>query len=371
MIILLMSLTGHASASAATYQATQDDFTSVFAQLVAGDTLALQGTFDNLIGIKDSHYATAITIDASAATITQGLQLTASSGINITGGDWRHDPARVQSVTVRDSQNISIANTSFTGPTEDSTGRAIWVTGSSNITIRDNSFDRIHTSVAIGNTTDSLVTRNRIVSAASDGINIANSHRVLVSDNHCGAPAMAAGAHPDCIQLWGSTQAPQSDIVLLNNVADGAMQGFTSFNPGELSGQNIVFAGNLGTLSYPQGIACYGCKDSLFLDNTIIALPGAQHSSLVRVPGGVNNIFENNQVLDFRTGTLADVIAVTHQFSSYQPDFRAGSELDFPAAVDSAPDPAVWLQLLAGFGLIGAMARRRQKPATTEHIIFQ
>ncbi|WP_439534301.1 PEPxxWA-CTERM sorting domain-containing protein [Polymorphobacter sp.] len=339
---------------------------------MAGDTLKLQGQFDKLIGIKNSNYASAVTIDASAATISSGMQLTASSGINITGGAWQHAPGRIQSVTIRDSSNISFANTSFTGPATNSTGRAIWVTGSSNVTVRDNSFDKIHTAVIFGNSSNSLVTRNKVTNMGSDGINVANSHRILISNNHCGGPAMAPGAHPDCIQLWGDATKPvQSDIVLLNNVAEGAMQGFTSFNPGEFSGQNIVFAGNLGALSYPQGISCYGCRDSLFLDNTLITLPGANHMAIVRVPLGVDNIYENNQTFDFRNGTLADVAGVAHKFSSYQPTFQSGSTFDLATVTGEVPEPATWLQLIAGFGLIGYFARRRRyKNAATQLQVF-
>ncbi|WP_439534932.1 hypothetical protein, partial [Polymorphobacter sp.] len=130
--IILFAFITHSSATAATtYFATESSFAAILKQLVAGDTVKLQGTFTKSIDIKDKYYRAPVTIDASAATITQGMKLISTHGINVTGGQWLHDPARVQSVTIRDSSNISFANTSFTGPATNSTGRAIYVVGSS------------------------------------------------------------------------------------------------------------------------------------------------------------------------------------------------------------------------------------------------
>ena len=136
------------------------------------------------------------------------------------------------------------------------------------------------------------------------------------------------------------------------------MQGFTSFDPWEFSGERIVFAGNLAKISYPQGLSCYGCRDSMFVDNTLITLPGARWRSIIRDPGGINNTFQNNQLLDFRARSMEDVASITHSFSNYKPGIVAGSNFDHKSFVAAVPDPSIWVQLVAGFGLIGFMSRR-------------
>ena len=57
---------------------------------------------------------------------------------------------------------------------------------------------------------------------------------------------------------------------------------------------------------------------------------------------------------------MADVESDVHTFSSYEPSFKAGSELDFGILSEPIPEPAVWMQLIAGFGLVGTMLRRRK-----------
>jgi len=122
-----------------------------------------------------------------------------------------------------------------------------------------------------------------------------------------------------------------------------------------------VFAGNYAAVSHPHGISCYGCQDSLFMDNTLIALPGATHTTLLRTPTGVNNQFENNQIFDLRSGTIDDVRAVLHEWSDYKPSFIAGSDFDYRSFSDVVPEPGTWLQLIAGFALVGLGLRRRRR----------
>ncbi len=228
--------------------------------------------------------------------------------------------------------------------------------------MRDSSFDQLHTSIVISSSTDSLVTRNKMTNIWSDGVNVADSHRVIVSNNSCAGNSPSAGAHPDCVQLWGLLNKPvQSAIVLLNNVAEGAMQGFTSFDQSAYSGKNLVFAGNLGKISYPQGLACYGCRDSLFLGNTLVTLPGSPWEVRINTPNGVNNVFENNRTFNYRSGTLTDVQSVAHEFSTYKPSFTAGSDFDLKGIGATVPEPGTWLQLISGFGLIGLYMRGRRR----------
>lgn len=369
IIFQVAALAAASPAAAAIHTATQASFNTVFSTAQAGDTIVLQGAFNDEIRIRNRHFSTAVTIDATSATINRTLRINTSSGIAITGGQWNHNATYGQMVTIKDSTDIKLARANFTG-TSATISSALGVVQSSGISISDNKFTNVRTSIVITSTTDSLVTRNRILGATSDGIDVADSHRILVSSNYCGGTVPHSTAHPDCVQLWSLAGMPvQSDIVILNNVAEGATQGFTSFDPEPFSGQRIVFAGNLTKLSFPHSISCYGCQDSLFLDNTVIAMPGTTWKTLVREPYGVNNTFINNQVFDYRNRTLEDVLAITHKFSTYRPDFVPGASTDIRTFSTAVPDPGVWMQLLAGFSLIGLATRRRKAPSFTKSVL--
>ena len=117
-------------------------------------------------------------------------------------------------------------------------------------------------------------------------------HQKSAADN-----TPSPGAHPDCIQIVERAGQPmQSDISLLNNEALAITQGFTSFDPSAASGIRISIIGNRVETSMPQGIACYGCFDSIITDNVLITLPGSKWRTFLRVPGGANNIVENNSI---------------------------------------------------------------------------
>ena len=53
--------------------------------------------------------------------------------------------------------------------------------------------------------------------------------------------------------------------------------------------------GNRVNTSLPQGIACYGCIDSIITDNVLTTLPGARFRTYLRVLDGRNNIVEQQQ----------------------------------------------------------------------------
>ena len=152
----------------------------------------------------------------------------------------------------------------------------------------------------------------------------------------------------------------QSDIRLLNNKAYGQTQGFTSFDPDAASGIRISMIGNWVETSMSQGIACYDCFDSVITDNTLITMPGALYRTFLRVPGGANNIVMNNTIgprvstFDtplFGAAPAAGLQASAARFAAPIAGFEAAGEV---------PEPAQWLQLLAGFAVIGTLLRCRR-----------
>ena len=224
---------------------------------------------------------------------------------------------------------------------------------------------------------------------SSDGINIAGSHNVTATGNSCSGTVISAGAHPDCIQMWSIAGRPvQSDITLSKNIINGPTQGLTSFTEANGGGLRISIIDNIIATSYPQGIACYGCVDSIITGNILTTLAGARWRTSINVFNGRNNIVANNsvgakppgKVFHLGTADLSQSIVSDSGFSgpvftegvssfaSGGPDVLTGLDNRLPsmrlassnpAALAAVPEPATWAQLIFGFTMIGFAARRR------------
>jgi hypothetical protein len=330
-----------APATAARYVATDTNFSSVFASAQAGDTIVLNGRFGATL-LADRSFATRLNIDARDAQFTGALTIRNMRGVAITGGSFGGGGAWQDSDTIKVQASNGIR---FIQPqlTADGSGRARGLTfrDSSNIAVSNGSFSGFRLAIGINGVRNGNLTNNRITAATSDGINIVNSHFVTARGNVCSDNLPSPGAHPDCIQLWSLAGFPvQSDIKLIGNTALGYTQGFTSFDPDRGGGLRISMIGNRVDTSQPQGIACYGCVDSVITDNVLTTLPGARFRTYLRVIGGSNNIVERNSI-----GPLPAPVAAS-AFSA--------------RALASVPEPGIWAQCLLGFGLLGSVLRRRR-----------
>jgi hypothetical protein len=350
--------------------ATQATLTSALASLKPGETLVLEGRFNETL-IRNRDFG-GVTIDARRAEFAGGLLLRNVQNVSFIGGTYgsRIAPMRgTNTVEVLNGFNISFAHATIVGD-NDGKGLGVMVRQSRNVTVRDTQLDGHRTGLASLSSSDSLFTRNQFLNMSSDGINLSDSHRILASHNLCKGFAPTPGAHPDCIQLWSLRDKPlQSDIYLLNNTAYGATQGFASFDPDTASGIRFTFAGNYMETSYPQGVACYGCFDSRFLNNTLIATPGARWRTSMNIVGGARNEIAGNLLYDWRGGAPAWASSLQRQFSDLVPSIAGvGSTLDYRGyglepmgrSVGTVPEPATWAQMIIGLMLIGIVRRGRQ-----------
>lgn len=327
-----------------------------------GDTLVLSGVFTEVM-IRDRDFG-GVTIDARQAHLAGGLIMRKVHNITFQGGTYGSAKAGLrsnQTIDVTGSSNISFRNGTIIGDA-DGRGTGLLIRNSRQVTVRDSKFDGHRAALAFTGVTDGLLTRNSFVNMSSDGINITDSHKIIASHNSCSAFNLTPGAHPDCIQLWSLKDKPiQSDLYLLNNSAVGAMQGFASFDPAAASGVRLTFAGNYVESNFPQGIACYGCFDSRFLDNVLIAQPGARWRTSMNIIGGGGNMIAGNQILDWRRGL--GPMAASQRFTDLVPSIAGvGSRLDnrgYGASV--VPEPAIWAQFIIGFMLVGHVRRGRAK----------
>jgi len=337
-----------APASAASYAATDATLAAVFASATDGDTIVLSGSFGTTL-LAGRNFATPLRIDARNAQFGGTLTIRDMHGLSINGGRYGSPVGSWQNgntIRVEDSDMINFTNPKLTA---DGLGKArgLSFARTSNFSVTGGSFSGFR--VALGGTamTNGLFENNRIVRSTSDGIDIVDSHFVTARGNSCAGGHPSAGAHPDCIQLWSLAGNPvQSDIQILNNTAKGYTQGFTSFDPERGGGLRISIIGNRVDTSLPQGIACYGCVDSIITDNVLTTLPGANHRTYLRVVGGSNNIVANNSIGPFPP--VAPAAASRAAAATFEPSTAA------------VPEPTIWVQLIGGFAALGGLLRRRR-----------
>ncbi|MEI6487160.1 MAG: PEPxxWA-CTERM sorting domain-containing protein [Sphingomonadales bacterium] len=350
---------------------------SVLSSLRAGDTLRISGTFSAPLTIRNRDFGN-VQVNAQGAVFQGGVALVNVHNLAFTGGTYGRTDANLaawHTMRVEGSSNISMNNGIFLG-NGDPRGTGLQVIQSNQVTVRDSQFSGNATGLGVRTSTNVLVTRNRINGSTADGINIVDSNRVLVSSNSCSGFMPSASAHPDCVQLWSTGTRPvQSEIAIINNSAVGNMQGFASFDPRNGSGNRLVFAGNYAAISYAHSVSCYGCNDSIFVDNVLVNQPGSSFGlPLVRLLGGSGNLVANNLAFDVRSlSQQPGFVMPGPAWSSYMPAYASlvGSQIGrggFGAAgfldpyVSGVPEPANWVMMVLGFGLVGRMLRRQSGP---------
>lgn len=346
-----------------------------------GDTIKLSGTFQSAVRINKRDFG-GVSLDAIGATLREGMVLQGVQNLNIIGGTYGRKDADTRewaTLGISNSANISVSGTTVLG-NGNLRGAGIRVTSSEFITVRDNQLSGHLGSIMLRSSQNSLITRNTMVEASSDGIQIVDSNRVIVSSNNCSNFNRGPGAHPDCIQLWSVSGRPlQSDIFILNNSAIGDMQAYLSSDPKTGSGTRLTFAGNYAAVTYTHTVTCGNCTHSTFFDNVLANLPNA-----VRGPGTLKigtrdlptsptNIIGSNPLFDLRGRTDGWMPAPT--WTTFVPDIAGlvgsrwddrsfGFRLDLgEAGVSSAavPEPASWLMLGLGFLAVGRQLRQRQR----------
>ena len=355
-------------ASAAIYTATFETINGVFSGATSGDTIAMTGTF-GLTRLQDMVFTRGITLDARQAVFTDTLELVNLSGVRVLGG--RFD---IASRVTRDSAGAVVyggTNIAFDAPTilGNANESGIIFSGANSIRVTGGNFTGLDIGLNLSGVTNGFLSRNTFLKAASDGIDIGNSHHVSATYNSCSGSAPVPGAHPDCIQLFSTPGRPlQSDNVVSDNIATGATQGFTSFTNGDdtASGIRLSIMRNTVNTSYPQGIACYGCIDSNISYNKVTTLAGSRFKTTINILGGMNNTVTGNTVGDmpaFRSDQSIDEEFDDESMSSSSAASAAGNETRVELPYESGPstvtEPGTWAMLVAGFGLVGMATRRR------------
>lgn len=349
------------SASSATLEANSTNIQKIFAAAKGGDTIKLSGTF-GASSLMDRSFATRVTLDATNAVFANTLTIQNVSGMNVVGGTFGSttESMRVlRNVVIKNSANIKFQSNKFIGNGATFTGLAnsgVLVTNSNYVQVSAGTFSNLFTGVQVTSSTRVVVDNSKFRTMTSDGINISDSHFVTAVANNCSGTAAFTGAHPDCIQLWSIAGRPvQSDIALLRNTVTGVTQGFTSFNPASGGGLRISMIGNVVSTSFPQGIACYACVDSIFTGNILTTLSGAQWQTGLNIVGGRNNLVADNIINPY---VFEPTSTVNRSLGLVTTSASTAIPQDLSNTVNGIPEPAEWAMFIIGFALVGIFNRR-------------
>jgi parallel beta-helix repeat protein len=240
----------------------------VLAAARPGDTVHLVPGSYGTVTIKSKTYAPPLTIDASAANVGT-VHIVSSNGIRWTGGTFKGD--------------ATITAGAYYG---------FWAQVSSGITVDSVHISDYRVGIVFDRITGGAVTGNWLSGMASDGIDFSASRGITIAHNACSDFTPAAGAHPDCIQLWSVPgDTPTADMTITANSAVGTMQGISLFNglkDGVDQGgfDRVSITGNTVLITYGDGISVDDCRGCTVRNNSVGSLPNYMNKAQLYVTGG-------------------------------------------------------------------------------------
>lgn len=230
-----------------------------------------------------------------------------------TGGEvW------VSPFSIKDSSGITIRNSTFEGelasgtgdPAKDgfATGKALTVSGGSNISIEHNEFHTWHRAIVIGGSENISISDNEVHSIRSDGMNFSNVQNVVIADNyiHDFITSTESGDHADMIQFWtNGTSSPSTNITISGNTLDvgegGTTQSIFMRNDmvdrglagEEMYYRNILIEENIIFNNHAHGITV-GETDGLIIRKNTVLDASTSLTSSVATPKIIVSAESNN-----------------------------------------------------------------------------
>ena len=245
--------------------ATPATVQAVIAAAKSGETITLAaGSYPRIV-IKGKTWATPITLDASAANITQ-LTIDSSAGVNVKNG-------------------------SFSGAKGAAyLGYAAWVYKSRFVTFTAPQISNSNRGIVIDMSSDVDVTKAAMTGLSVDGIDISSSQRVKVTYSSCTA-FKTGTAHPDCVQGWSRPGKITSDVLIDRNTMDSQNTQGIFFGNHVRNGvddggfDRVTITNNTIRGSYPNGIAVAACRGCVVTDNKAITMLGSKYKVMINLYG--------------------------------------------------------------------------------------
>src|SRR5690625_151039 len=210
---------------------------------------------------------------------------------------------------VRDSSNIAIRNSLFTGDIiEDPTsphdglpsGRGISIRNTDGVVLEGNELTNSIYAATIRTSTDVVVRDNEFHNIRIDGLRFAAVEDVLIEDNHFHdfVTREGLGDHRDMIQFWTTdTVTPTKNVVIRNNILDSGTGTYTqsifmrnelvdSKGAGhELFYRDILIENNVIYNAHLHGITVGETDGLTIINNTLLHNPDSGDRGGVSKPG--------------------------------------------------------------------------------------
>jgi len=296
---------------------TAEALESALAEAHAGDRILLApGTYSGLSisNVNVAGGAVTVTSQNSAnPAVLAGMQVSGSSGLNVTGLDVISSGTSFYA-NVSSSSNVSFSNMLFEGSnaTPANDGGGLHISGSTGVSVTNSTFEQLGggsagAAMAVSGDNNVTVSGNAFFNIGGDGMDVAGTSNINISNNSFSDFHYAAGFHPDAIQFWNvGTSSSAQNITISNNMitrGDGqTLQGIfiEDDSSGALPYRNLTISGNT-TVGIPYNaiaINGQGATDStasinpIVTGNTVIAY--TDYEAWISVQNSTNATLTSN-----------------------------------------------------------------------------
>lgn len=288
-----------------------------------GDTtviLAAGDYGDIAIKNKSSGSLTLVSADqAQPAVIT----LTISNSQNITLDGLHFDPPGTKwgnALSISGSSNISVTNSTFEGtdPSYADLARGMYVDKSSNISVTNNQFSDLTRGAVFTNSQNIEVLNNSVTDMRSEGFNFAGVSNVEIAGNTGTNFHAQPGDHPDFIQFWtAGVTTPSSNIYIHDNtltVGTGTgSQGILLGNESHIPYSNVVITNNNLETTYPLGIAVYEANGVVVEGNNALKAEQSDYKTQIHIGSSTDVTMSGNSANAIAAPSSTDVVTSNNQ----------------------------------------------------------
>ncbi|NOE20727.1 hypothetical protein GS634_21565 [Ruegeria atlantica] len=226
------------------------------------------------------------------------------------------DPYHLANFVVRNSRNITISNSVFsgdvargTGTPEDGAGfgTGLLVFHAANVDISNSEFLTWWKAIIAINTDGIKITDSDVHSIRSDGLVFDNVDDILVQNNyiHNFGGADGVGDHRDMIQIQRANNSGSANITIRDNIFDVGAGDFAqtiwaggdgkNIGDPEVRHRNVLIENNMIYNGHVHGISIYGSDNISVRKNSLINVPGGHSVPVINIsPDSTSVVIEQN-----------------------------------------------------------------------------
>ncbi len=272
-----------------------------------GDTILLKGgdygrvdlNGKQMPDLKFSSNVTIASAEAKNPAVLDRLTMVHTSNITFKGIEFDYSGASGTSkpFNISKSSNITIRDSTFDGVLSKGygSGQGIWLTDMKNVTLEGNSFTNFWTAAHFRSIEGLKVLDNSFKGSALDAMIFGRVQNVLIEGNQVNHKAIPNVEHKDAIQFWNTGEnAPSKNIVIRNNdlrTDDGMTHGIffgnlvaTQTGRKDAYFSNVLIEDNTIVTGQTIGIAVAHTLGLTIRDNVVLQNPARETDRATYIP---------------------------------------------------------------------------------------